>query len=147
MHTEKQRHIFRYYNGNKKVAADPMKLAKKLATAYPKESTWEHDLKLLQLQNAESLEAFGRMAELGRQVFEIAEFSEDDKGKQSGLTEIEVVELLALFATWMGDVKKNTAQKPILRTTTASVSSGKKSATNAYAASGSTANATSTENV
>lgn len=110
MFKPQQRKIYRYWNGTKEVCADPMRLSQRLMSDYPKESTLEHDYKLLQIDKPESIEALARIAQCARNVFRLAEI--DDDG--NGVTDEEAIMILVDFSGYLDSVKKNMYVMPTL---------------------------------
>lgn len=135
---EERRLIYKYFNGEKEVAADPLKLQKLMTTGYPKESTLESDHKLfgllqthlntelndenrrsIEASHQKSFDAFDRMIKFARTVFSAKELSEDGT---TGLTDTEVMLLMGDFGEWMVEVKKNIVATPTTLEPTASES-------------------------
>jgi hypothetical protein len=102
----KERNIYRYTNGSKEVAADPLVIQRRMAQDPDFDA--ETDLKLLsQVSNPdECLKAFERLVTAGRRAFGVGEFREEN-GVQTGLLDEEVCELLADFSSWQLELKKN----------------------------------------
>lgn len=110
MFTPQERNLYRYYNGTREVAADPLAIQRKLTT-FPNFDLVA-DIKRMQLNNQESLLAFGRLLEAARCAFDILPFSESEDGTQVGLLETETVSLVIDFGNWLGAVKKNIPTQP-----------------------------------
>lgn len=128
MFTKKERNIYRFWNGERMVGADPLVISRKLTT-FP-DFDFETDLKLLQLATSEdpelikqSLKAMDRWAAAARHAFKIKEFELQEDGSEVGLLEDEIAELILDFFTWLGEVKKNTLTTPTPQNSTESVSS------------------------
>lgn len=103
MFSKETREIYRFNEGTKMRGADPLAIQKRLGLAL---KNCKHDIALLQLKNEESIGAFDRLVKGAREAFQIEEFHEDEDGVQSGLMDQEVIDLLADFFKWLGDVKK-----------------------------------------
>jgi hypothetical protein len=103
MFTKKERSIYRFWNGEKNVGADPLVIQRRLASA--PDCDWEADVKILQLQTGESLSAFDRLAKAARHAFKVRDFEEID-GVQHGLLDSEIIELMVDFVAWMNELKK-----------------------------------------
>jgi hypothetical protein len=108
--TKRERCIYKYWNGTKTVACDPLAVHRRLLM-FP-EFDLETDMKLLQqvTNQRAMLEAFERLVKAARHAFKVAEFAEDDQGVQTGLEDSGVLELLFDFGQWMQDLKN--AQAP-----------------------------------
>jgi hypothetical protein len=109
--TLKERQIYGYEDGtkdangqNKKILADPLVIQRRLLQF--KDFDLGTDLKLLALENQESLNAFERLVNAGRYAFQVKTFDE------GGLLDQEVCELIADFGFYMVDVKKNMQPTP-----------------------------------
>lgn len=110
MFKPKERNIFKYHNGEKVVGIDPFLVQKKMGLN--EECDFETDFKLLELADKTSLEAFDRLVKAARVAFNIKDFSVDDNDAETGLMDLEVMELLVDFGNWVGELKKKQEQPP-----------------------------------
>jgi hypothetical protein len=110
MFTKKERCIFKFWNGERNIGGDPLAIQRKLIT-FP-DFNLEVDLKLLQLANEESLNAFDRLVRAARHAFKVKDFEVDEDGNESGLLDTEMIELIVDFGTFLTDVKKNIEPSP-----------------------------------
>lgn len=97
-----RREIFRYSDGTRERGIDPIKALRELLS--------QQDFALgtdPQLAETGDQEAYGRTVGAVRRVFAVAEWSEDDTGKESGTTETECMQLLKSFADYLDEIKKN----------------------------------------
>lgn len=99
---EANRQFYQYYNGEKLVLADPIKLYRKLLS-YP-DLNLDHDIKLISAagDNPQGIEALERLLKATRDIFQVKEYEE------KGLLDSEVMDLLVDFSNYMLSVKKNT---------------------------------------
>lgn len=105
-YTSRERCIFRYWDGSRQVAADPLQIQAALLEV----PDIDADTRLACLQSeaaqGEARKAFGRLVEKLRPVFGVEAFRTDDAGKEHGLTSAETVDLLRQFSAFMADLKK-----------------------------------------
>lgn len=108
-----ERDIYEYHNGSHAVAVDPLALHE-LITQHPELDT---ELKILSTQSAMvqtgKPEAFRNLVQIVRDVFKVAPFEQDAKGKALGLTNAECLELLAHFFAYLATLKKTLDPSPI----------------------------------
>lgn len=107
MFTKKERQIFRFYDGEKMVGRDPITIQTKLATSH---ADWEVDIALLRGGTKESFEAYDRLVSGARNAFGVKAFDEVD-GKESGLLDAEVMEILIDYVGFLDEVKKKLEQQ------------------------------------
>lgn len=103
-YTGRERLIYRYWDGDKNVAADPLVILRTLTTI--EGFALETDLKLAETDSAFAPAAFARVVGAARKAFQAKEFSELNGGKQQGLTDSECVQLLVHFAQFIGQLKE-----------------------------------------
>jgi len=120
MYKKEDRQIFRYFNGEKEVAADPIQLSVRLASSYPKESSLEHDWKLLDTNDEQAMQAFDRIAVYARNVFRMKEWDEET---ETGVTTAEALGVLVRFVGYVDECKKKLFGQLISPPTTAAASS------------------------
>lgn len=130
MFSEQERLIYKYHNGERNVAVDPLKAyrrllshpgldlaadvqtielwQKQLERAKPDDEPTEID-KQIQLKG---IAAFDRMVGAARAAFGLKDLEIDEEGKESGTTDMEVMTNLMQFILWFKDVKKNTLTPP-----------------------------------
>lgn len=101
-YTPRERAIYRYFNGVREVAVDPLRVQRELAAVPDLDLETDAKLAGLATPNPESAKSFDRLVEAVRKVFQVQPLSEDG----IGLTDAECVELLASFALYIADVKK-----------------------------------------
>ena len=102
---ESPREIFRYWNGTRKRGVDPLAALRTLLT-HP-EFNAETDPALAEAGDPEaSARALGAI----RSAFQVAAWSEDDAGNQSGMTERETMAILYEFQDYIETLKKNISQ-------------------------------------
>ena len=105
---DKQRFIFRYWNGSKTVFGDPLELHRNLQ-AHPDYT--EDSFSLITREELRN-DIIGELAAVVREVFSIPKLID------GGLTELECVQLLAEFIEYAGVQKKSGEQTPTLPTAT-----------------------------
>ena len=96
----KERRIYSYHDGGKMVIVDPMLLYKKLMEVSADLSV---DMKVANSQSKDARKAHDAMIKRLRDVFEIKSFAE------GGLTEVETLDLMDHFLSYIDDVKKNSS--------------------------------------
>lgn len=99
----KDRMIYTYWSGSQTVRADPLALYKKMMDVGPSLAI---DMKVANSASKDAGKAHDELVEKIRSIFSVAPL---DKG---GLTELETVELLDHFLTYVGMVKKNSSSYP-----------------------------------
>ncbi len=103
----RHRLLFRFWNGSRFISADPFILLRRLMNTDKFDA--EVDLKKLEIPDAKIVtEKIGFIAEGVREIFELSPY---EKG---GLTELECVQLLMEFSSFLERIKKNGASKLIL---------------------------------
>ncbi len=122
--SERERLIFRYFDGQHIVGADPLKIHAGLL-AIP---DLIHDSQLAMLESdspvfqKQSSEASSRLAGQLAKVFHVQPFTEVD-GKCTGLTDAEIIGLLVHFDSFLQPLKKKPVISPTSAPTTAVASS------------------------
>lgn len=105
-YTPTERLIFHYYDGKETVHADPYVLFKRMMK-YAPELDVAMRVSVNPLVNKDQArDAHDEMIEKIRDIFSVKPF------EQSGLTELETVELLNRFLAFCGSVKKNSKVMP-----------------------------------
>jgi hypothetical protein len=128
----RERAIYEYWNGERKVRADPDKLRRDLL-AYPNLNL-ERDVALLKIESdspefpKEQAGALDRLLGAVRQAFDIKPFKDLGHGTE-GLTESECIDLFGDFGLWVGELKKKRGILPTSPTPTDSAPSSKDSTT------------------
>lgn len=103
----RHRLLFRYWDGSRFVSADPFILLRKLINTDKFDA--EMDLKKLEIPDAKIVtEKIGFIADGVREIFNLPPF---EKG---GLAELECVQLLMEFSSFLDRIKKNGASSLIL---------------------------------
>lgn len=93
-------HLFRYWNGQRYVNGDPMRIVREL-TADPA-TTLELDMKDADAPIPQAQAAFGRVVAAARRAFRVKE------AEEGGLDDPNCKELLNQFIFWLVAQKKNT---------------------------------------
>lgn len=102
----RHRLLFRYWDGSRFVSADPFLLLRRLLNTDKFDA--ELDLKKLEIPNAKIVtEKIGFIAEGVREIFDLKSY---EKG---GLAELECVQLLMEFSSFLERIKKNGASSLI----------------------------------
>lgn len=102
----RHRLLFRFWNGSRFVSSDPFILLRKLLNTDKFDA--EMDLKKLEIPDPKIVtEKIGFIAEGIREIFELPPY---EKG---GLTELECVQLLMEFSSFLERIKKNGASNLI----------------------------------
>ncbi len=96
-----QRRIYRYFNGDKEISADPMVLYKRVMDVGPSLSA---DIKVSASISRGARGAHASMVKTLREIFSVKSLEE------GGLTEQEVCDLFDHFMTYCDDLKKNSSQ-------------------------------------
>lgn len=104
-----QRNIYCYFDGNKKVYCDPIALWKRLMDNGPELSI---KIKVAFSQSKGNIQAHTQLVEQVREAFGVKPFRVNPDGTSEGLTEVETVDLLNHFLTYVGGVKKNSSGSP-----------------------------------
>lgn len=135
---ERQRAIFRYWDGERERGIDPASVWRALVT-HPK-FNWETHPALIDDQNpAVGREALEITLNAIREVFDVGIWTEDAQGHARGLTEWETINILVEFNQYLDSLKKSTNPTPTSPPPTAPPSSEIVSASmNASSDSGST---------
>lgn len=138
MHSESERRIFRFNEGSRKRAVDPLSTYRKLIS-FPglnlaadiravemlskMDLTEAPDPINLQIE-ADGMTSFNRVIAAARHAFGVTDFNEDD---ESGLTDEEVMDVFRDFMEFFLVVKKNTNTLPTsLKSTGLTSSNGAK---------------------
>ena len=113
-----ERKIFKYHNGVKVVGIDPLEADMRLGSV---DLNWEERYLTLNLgvapnatpqQREEALAAVEEMTVAAKKVFRLKDYEIDDEGNETGLTTIEVQELLGAFVAWKEEVRSFFAPTP-----------------------------------
>lgn len=111
--------IFRFWDGTREVAADPLRISRGLLNVPG--LNLEEDIKLATLANPmagkAADEAVARLVGAVQSVFGVKEFREE-RGKAEGLTDFECIQLLNTFGAYIGDLKKKLSPSPTSTTPT-----------------------------
>jgi hypothetical protein len=128
--SEQERLIFKYHNGERVVAVDPLKAYRRLlshpgldlAADVQAIEMWQKRLEQAKANDEQSdvekqiqlkgIAAFDRMVGAARAAFGLKDLEIDEDGKESGTTDMEVMANLMEFILWFKDVKKNTLMPP-----------------------------------
>lgn len=108
------RRIFRYWNGERAVAADPMVLWRSLVNDTAEDFHELYDVGTRRVDpddhagQREALAAHRRLVERVRQVFRLPELDDDGKG----VTESEAVGILQAFFVWNAEKKDSGGPSP-----------------------------------
>ena len=113
-YSRRERVIYRYWDGTREVSADPIQLQRDL-NAFPGLNL-EADLAVMNISPERQMEnpKIGKDADASavkiaaavRHAFHVEPYQDLGNGKSKGLTETEVIELLANFGAFIGDLKK-----------------------------------------
>lgn len=103
----RNREIFRYWNGSEEVGIDPLSAVRALHT-HPEFNAEIHPV----AAGTGDSEAIDICLRASREVFGVEAWREED-GKEYGLTEIETIDLIHELGDWLNNVKKNSRMKPI----------------------------------
>lgn len=125
IYANRQRAIFRFWDGTRKRGVDPILVVRALES-HP-EFNWEVDPQLIEMEDADREAAdgaFARIADATRMAFGIPLFD----GKH-GLTEGELLNLLGFFVGYLNALKKNTSTPLTSPEPTASASLGESDTT------------------
>lgn len=133
-YTPKERKIYRYFNGEKVVHADPMILYKKIMAVGQELAV---DIDVAKSPCKEAIQADDEAVRKLREIFEVKPVTSDGKG----LGEAEVIELFDHFWEFLEGLKKNSS--PSSTTSTSASSPPADSVTPSTSASGSSANGSS----
>lgn len=105
----KQRRIFKYHNGSRMVGIDPLEADIALEAV---NLDWEAQFSLLKVGNSQA--AMDVIA-AARTVFKVPEFVIDpESGDESGLSSVEVLDLLGEFLKWRTELRNFTEPTPTL---------------------------------
>lgn len=131
---ERQRAIFRYWDGTRERGADPAVVYRALVS-HPT-FDWETHPVLIDTGDKDALAiTLGAI----REVFGVVAWAEDNDGRSTGLTDWETIDLLIQFNWYLGGLKKSTSPTPTLPPPTEPQSSAETSnSTNVSLDSGST---------
>ena len=111
-HDHSERCIFRYWDGVRVRGIDPLKAIRELASDPTFNPATHPELALVE-DLAVSLPATNAMVSATRRVFELAEWSEDEKtGNQTGMTDGEALQTYSTFAGFVNALKKNGNPSP-----------------------------------
>jgi hypothetical protein len=139
-----ERTIYRYFDGEREVVADPLPLYKRVMDVGPE---LDVDIRVARSPMRGNKEAFDSALRKIRVIFDLKPFRDAGEGKVEGLTELEAFALLDHFMRYSNSVKKNMNHSQISAEET-SVPSEPSSAgsppTSSSSASGSTGGAPST---
>lgn len=108
--TPSERLIYRYWNGSRQVAVDPVAVSRKLARI--DDFNIDRDIQIAASGIPDAVVSLGRLVSAARDVFDLEPFAEDDRGRPVGLTETQTVELLANFLTWLGEAQSDADPLP-----------------------------------
>ena len=101
-----ERLIYKFFDGSKQRAVDPLPLYKRLKDVWPELSA---DIKGARMEQSKFCDAaYDGMVQKCYRVFEVQPFNQLD----GGLSEIEVLNLLDHFLAYTGGVKKNLNRPP-----------------------------------
>jgi hypothetical protein len=103
----KQRKIFRYYNGIRRVGIDPLDADIALEAV---DLDWEAQFSLLEIGDSAAAVAVVAAA---RKVFKVPEFTIDEDEVESGLSSVEILDLLGEFMQWRIELRNFTEPTPI----------------------------------
>lgn len=112
-YTPAERNIYRYYNGQSEVAADPMVLYKRLSRVG---KALAIDLKVANAPVKDATLAHERAMQSIREIFDLKPYAE------GGLTETEALQLLDHFWFYCDSIKKKSSTGPISVTGTSPTS-------------------------
>lgn len=131
VYSPRERFIYRYFDGQKEVLADPLLLYRKVMDVWPELST------MVQVAKSRSKDAKAADADMLRTIRELFGIHDLEHG---GLTYLETIDLLDHFMTFATTVKKNMSTPPSTSTPTETPapSSGDAQATKPSSGSGST---------
>jgi hypothetical protein len=105
-----KRKIFRFWDGSKTVAVEPLKVQRALTSLDGVDL--EQDAKMLGLESPMAQEAaaaaFDRLVKAVRTVFNVPDFKEEN-GVETGLTDAEALQLLAQYCGYLSELKNSTA--------------------------------------
>lgn len=103
LYSPKLRRIFRYFDGAAVIARDPMSLFKNVMAVGPE---LDADMKIANSTMKGNLEAHGEMVNKIRDIFAVK------KLEDGGLGDLECVELLSKFLSYVATLKKNSSPLP-----------------------------------
>lgn len=104
----KEREIFRYHDGERDRAADPIVVFRKMAE-HP-EFKLEQHIAELQIEDPKIQNEASRIAVAAtREIFGLNPWTEDN---ETGLTEMETLEVLSQFIVYVEQLKKNGVGPP-----------------------------------
>jgi len=113
MFSDKERMIFRYHNGTKQIAADPLVIQRKLLSQ--KDVDLDSEFRLAVSDTKESLAAISRVVDVIRFSFGVKPL---DPETEEGLTDTECLQLMASYAEFLNELKKKASLSPISQTAT-----------------------------
>jgi hypothetical protein len=105
---QRQRAIFRYWDGQRERAIDPAVAYRGLQT-HPKYDPRKHPA----LAEAGDLESLDIMLGAIREVFGLSPLVQDEQGRERGLTDRETLDLVLEFNDFLLGLKKSTSPTPI----------------------------------
>jgi hypothetical protein len=94
----RERKIFRYWNGERNIGVDPIEADMALKSV---DLDWKE--RMLSLQLGES-DAMTDIVEACKKVFKLKEYDIDAEGNETGLTPVDIFDLLAEFIKWREEV-------------------------------------------
>lgn len=103
-----ERKLYGYWNGHKTIWEDPLVLYKKLMEVGPELSV---DIKVANSSMKGNIEASNNMVEKIRTIFDIEPYDKNNP-RSSGLTQIQLADLLGHFMSYCEDIKKNSVGSP-----------------------------------
>jgi hypothetical protein len=103
LYRPKERKLYGYWNGYKTIWEDPMVLYKRLIEVGPELSV---DIKVANTTMKGNIEASQAVVDKIRVIFDVKPYDKE-KPHQSGLTEIQLTDLLGHFMMYCDHVKKN----------------------------------------
>ncbi len=112
----KDRLIYKYWDGTKFRLADPMVLYKRISAKW---ATLSVDMKVAGSPSKDALEKHNSMIKTQREIFEVEPYKEQEN---SGLTELEVMQLFDDFMIYSGILKKNSSGSTTSQTETSPTS-------------------------
>jgi hypothetical protein len=114
--SDKQRQIFRYWDGAKVLRADPAVILQEMS-AHPT-TNFDTEPRIMRQQDTFGQEAYDSVLVGIRDVFKLKPISED-----GGLTEIETLDVWIKFQEFITGLKKTFSLRPIILPTQAQASS------------------------
>jgi len=113
MFSKEERLIFRYHNGSKQIAADPLVIQRKILSQ--KNIDLDSEFRIAVSDTKESLDAISRVVGVIRSAFGVKEL---DPETEEGLTDTECLQLMASYAEFLNELKKKASLSQISQTAT-----------------------------